>query len=111
MAVSRDLKKLVGVSVIEQNETPGFGAKIAAPPVTRTWFGGRDPDADEKFIPPFQEGYYGLSVVTIEKHKDVSALAAESAVDAISGATITSQGLLNAVKAGVADIKRLVPGR
>lgn len=105
VAVSRDLGTVLGTSVILQTETPGFGAKIVEKPVTKTLLGGADPDAPTDGIPKYQKGYYGLDKSEL-KPKSVKDC---KKVDAISGATITSQALYDAVKAGVETLEKLAP--
>jgi RnfABCDGE-type electron transport complex G subunit len=107
VAVSEDCGKILGISVISQAETPGFGAEMMNPPVTRTWFGGVKPGAEKMKIPRYQAGYFDLPSAALNNYTNVKQLDKDTPVDAISGATISSNALMNAVKGGLAKLKAL----
>jgi RnfABCDGE-type electron transport complex G subunit len=113
VAVSPGIDKLVGISVIQQTETPGFGAEVVSVPARETWwtkvFGG-GPEGEPtigEMRPLYQRKYFGLKAVVLEKFKAVKDAHKDGKVDAISGATITSQALFDAVKAAVKILKEL----
>jgi RnfABCDGE-type electron transport complex G subunit len=113
VAVSPGIDKLVGISVIQQTETPGFGAEVIAVPARETWwtkiFGG-GPEGEPtigELRPLYQRKYFGLETAVLEEFKSVKDADKKDKVDAISSATITSQALFDAVKAAVKILKEL----
>ena len=82
IAFDEDLKTIVGAYFDHDSETPGLGAKIKD-----------DPSFREKFIGK-QVNVNADPVFAIEKNADP---ANASAVDAITGATMTSKGLSTAI--------------
>ncbi|MCM1177045.1 MAG: NADH:ubiquinone reductase (Na(+)-transporting) subunit C [Bacteroidales bacterium] len=76
IAVAEDGKTITGAVFDHKSETPGLGAKIAEEPFYSQFAGKEFSDSDVKF-----------SVVKGGAHGDING------VDAISGATITSQSL------------------
>ena len=81
------LNKLTGIQVISQKETPGVGSKVAENQFTEPFKGL---DIKSKFIPRSEGGD----------------------IDAISGATYSSKGVLEAVRKSIElypEIKNMVP--
>lgn len=107
VAVAENLSMLIGVCVIKQAETPGFGAEVATEPATWTWFGGKDLGAPKDGIPIYQSTYRGLGEEDLLQPSVLDNDARDKKIDSISGATITSQALYNAVKIGLALLKEL----
>lgn len=91
-----------GIVVIDQAETPGLGAEVATIPTTRTlWhalgsmIGVAPPyEQEEDLRPPFQAQFSG------KKPADIVVVTHETAtqIQAISGATITSEAVARAVR-------------
>lgn len=88
------VEKLLGFSVISQNETPGLGGRITEP-----WFGLQFKDqsipADRLTFNPVTSGKQG----NVEKM--------DARVDGITGATRTSEGVVALVNAASGFMKQL----
>ena len=86
---------VVGFSVIKSEETPGLGEKVkdVRPPFTWAQFfsGNRPPDNPDKAT-GFQRQFRGKSASALKLKKDGGAL------DAITASTITSRGVLAAIR-------------
>ena len=83
VALENDATTIKGVYFDHESETPGLGAKIKDEPWFREKFAGR-------------KAMFGTdNIFTIAKNAE--AAGAENAVDAISGATMTSKGLNQAL--------------
>ncbi len=100
---------IAAISILEQNETPGLGERTKEVPATKSvWqaigdlFGGKR-EVEPPREPPFQQQFRG-------KRSDQLVLVKEQgATDKISqltGATITSRAVLDAVKEAVEKIKQ-----
>ncbi len=91
---------IVAIDIVNQQETPGLGANVAAVSTNKTlWsaLGLSQPLKNAK--PSFKDQFQG---------KAVAGLQVGSTVDAITGATISSRAVVRAVKwAGVAAQKAL----
>ena len=83
VALQRDGKTIAGVYFDHESETPGLGAKIKDEPAFREKFIGKTVEWSE--APAFR----------LEKNAEASGAA--NAVDAITGATMTSKGLNEAL--------------
>lgn len=94
VGVSPDFSQITGLSVLDQKETPGLGTKIAEDPSRKgdeTWF------TDQfRGKTPFPEMYY-------VKNKKAEA---ETEIEAISGATISSQAVINILNFHIARAKK-----
>lgn len=114
---SSDIKMMVGVdtagviqgiSILEQNETPGLGTRIKEVPSKRyiwTGFGGGDEQAE----PWFTEQFEGLDLderIEIEKggewheldEEQREQLESDNEVTAITGATITTRAVIRGLE-------------
>ena len=93
VGVTPDFSRITGLSVLDQKETPGLGTKIADDPSRKgdeKWF------TDQfKGKSPFPEVYY-------VKNKKAEA---ETEIEAISGATISSQAVVNILNFHIARAK------
>ncbi len=69
----------MGIDILSSSETPGLGARASEP--------------------EFKDQFAGKTVDSFEVTK--SAAASDSEIEAISGATITSSAVVNAVNAGI----------
>lgn len=83
-----DLKTFAGLAIVSQNETPGLGARIEEPWFTAQFKGKQ---------PPFTLVEEGTSAQANE-------------VDAITGATRTSEYFRNLVNRSAADAQRIIRG-
>ena len=90
IALDQDFKTVLGMDFISQNETPGLGGRIE-----EDWF-------KEQFrkIVLYEEG---------EPIRYASA-GSEGQVDAITGATSTSNALLNIINESIQEVKTLTGG-
>jgi electron transport complex protein RnfG len=79
-----DLKKLTGLYVLEQKETPGLGAKIITPE-WRSQFVGKVTDVPLQVVKGGQRG--------------------AATIDAITGATISSRSVTTIVNATISSLK------
>lgn len=81
--------KVAGVEILQINDTPGLGMNA------------------EK--PEFRNKFIGLNdIITVKKN---SADAKNNEIDAISGATISSQAVTDAVNAAISDYKTITEGK
>ena len=87
VALGADLNTIRGMTFYEHEETPGLGAQIESPEWLAKWQGKQVRDASGRLRVHVAEG-------TVEPGSP----AADYAVDAISGATWTSQGVSNLVR-------------
>lgn len=87
LALQADLNTIAALSVVEQGETPGLGARILDPDWQDLWSGKEITDAEGRIVIAVVQGpASGL-------HE----------VDAISGATITSNGVANMLRYWLGD--------
>ena len=101
---------ITGVRILSQNETPGLGARIIEVVSNKTLLetlgrillGGKKEDIEEKeILPYFTEQFKGFNVKEIGFSNDD--------IDAITGATISSQAVLDSIKARgveILDVRR-----
>jgi len=88
-----DLKTMSGLEVLESVETPGLGAKIMGE--------------------PFRSQFQGLSVVPQVKYiknRKPSEEKPSNVIDAITGATISSEAVVNILNAGIAQVVPIIEG-
>ncbi len=81
LAVAGDGDTVMGVKYYSHNETPGLGGEIENPKFTQKWIGKKLYDAS------------GAPVFAVVKNAS-----GDHQVDALSGATLTSNGVTNSVK-------------
>ena len=87
LALEGDANTVVGLAFYEQKETPGLGGEVDNPAWKALWPGKKVYDAD---------GHVALHLV--KGGVDSSAPGAQFKVDALSGATLTSNGVSHLVK-------------
>lgn len=106
--------RIVGVKVLSQAETPGLGAEIEAVPATRTLWQTlaevvRRTPAKEAAggtpVPPFQAQFAGKTVAQLRVVKQPD----PEAIEAIAGATITSEAVTKAVRDAITAFPLLAP--
>lgn len=87
---------ITGVKVLDQNETPGLGAKIIEVVTNKTLFKAlkgifsKEKKIEEKTLPYFTEQFKGLDVREIEL--------SEEGIHAITGASISSKAVVDSIK-------------
>jgi RnfABCDGE-type electron transport complex G subunit len=92
---TEDLNNVVGISVSAPKETPGFGDRVNEVLSENTWYNlltGTMKDETGK-CPWFQEQFSGNTIAQAKLKKD------GGQIDAITGATITSNAVVRAVRA------------
>lgn len=110
---------ILGVSILQQTETPGLGARCIEIASKETFFGHLfgESKVDEEQSPPwFQEQFKGLDVnrrIEILKKGDWSQdmreeLIGRNAISAITGATITSRTVRDSIESGITRLKMVV---
>ncbi len=108
--------KILGISIMEQLETPGLGARCIEIASKLTFFGflaGKEVK-DEPVTPWFQEQYRGLNLfkkINIMKKGDWNEgmrdeLIRLNAISAITGATITSRTVTRSLEKGLPILEK-----
>lgn len=108
---------ITGMYIIAQTETPGLGARCMEQASTDTLWdlpAILSRETEEETKPWFQEQFTGLDSfrkINIQKQGDWTpdkreALAATNSITAITGATITSRAVINAVRKGADVIQK-----
>lgn len=87
LAIESDLVTIAALAILEQGDTPGFGARIEEPEWLAKWPGKKIADED--------------GVVRIELVRGTASTPYE--VDAISGASFTSNGMTNILRFWLGD--------
>ena len=102
---------VVAISILEQNETPGLGERTKEVPATKSiWqaigdlFGGEG-EAEPPREPPFQSQFRGKRLDQLVLVKDQGAT---DKISQLTGATITSRAVVDAVKDAIGKIERAV---
>jgi Na+-transporting NADH:ubiquinone oxidoreductase subunit C len=90
IAMEQDLRTLVGMDFISQNETPGLGGRIE-----EDWF---------------KEQFRGISLYEDGDFIRFSTVSSEGQVDAITGATATSNAVLDILNESISKAKTKIGG-
>ncbi|HOO70361.1 MAG TPA: FMN-binding protein [Spirochaetota bacterium] len=107
-----DRDTILGMSILQQSETPGLGARSIEVASSSTFFGtifGNNRGAREETRPWFQLQFTGLNAknkINIVKKGDWNEalkdeLASQNAVSAITGATITSRATIKGIEKAI----------
>jgi len=111
---------ILGISILQQTETPGLGARCIEIASKKTFFdvlfGTGSTKEEEPSIPWFQEQFRGLDTgknINIRKEGDWKpemrdALLAKNSISAITGATITSKTVTESIKTGITRLKKVI---
>ena len=111
--------KIIGISILQQTETPGLGARcqeIASSYSFFTYLFGDTSKIKEKTVPWFQKQFAGLHLTKKIKllkkgdwnEKMKKALLEQNAISSITGATITSKVVLDSIKIGYSKLKTVL---
>ena len=92
--VSEDLSKIYSLRILEQKETPGLGAKIT----------------DESTFLRFWHNRSATQPIRYAKPPRSEAELKENEVNAITGATISSQAIVETVNRALVDARRIIGG-
>lgn len=99
---------IIAIKILSQQETPGLGEQTKDVPPTKTiWqaigdmFAGADEEPERE--PPFQQQFRGK---TWNQMKLVKQPNSKDAISQLTGATVTSQAVVNAVKDAIAKIEQ-----
>ena len=110
--------KILGISIIQQNETPGFGDRINESGNKKTilnaLFGYRTL-SNEKTAPWFQKQFTGIDlnkkILILKKElqtKEISSdLIEQNAITAVTGATATTTAIVNGLKDSLIKFKKV----
>lgn len=111
---------ILGLSILQQTETPGLGARSVEVATSETFlgyiFGSEASTKDESIAPWFQEQFKGLNTtktIDIVKRGDWSIeirdeLLNKNAISAITGATITTRAVRDSIASGIKDLQRVM---
>lgn len=98
-------ERIVGVAIVPPlNETPGLGTRVAEVKSSRTWFSiltGKTPEGPDETVPAFMKQFLGRT-------PDQTGLDTGDGkgVHAVTGATISSRAVTNAVWDGATKIQK-----
>ena len=98
---------IIAIRVLSQQETPGLGEQTKDVPPTKTIWraisdalaGGK---ADPKLEPPFQKQFRGKTWNQLQLTKRADS---KDAISQLTGATVTSQAVVNAVKNAITAVE------
>jgi len=91
IALESDLETVAGIGFYEHTETPGLGGEVDNPKWKASWIGKR----------AYVDG--DLSLTVIKGKVDMSRAGANSQIDGLAGATLTTKGVDNLVKFWLSD--------
>jgi Na+-transporting NADH:ubiquinone oxidoreductase subunit C len=91
IALESDLKTVAGIGFYEHTETPGLGGEVDNPKWKSSWVGKQAYSDD------------ALVLEVLKGKVDVSRDGAESKIDGLAGATLTTKGVDNLVKYWLGD--------
>lgn len=89
LALERDLKTVAGITFYKHGETPGLGGEIENPNWQNSWVGKQAREEVDGELEP--------AIEVIKGGVNESSPEAEHQIDALSGATITSNGVQNTI--------------
>ncbi|MBD3676435.1 MAG: Na(+)-translocating NADH-quinone reductase subunit C [Planctomycetaceae bacterium] len=95
LALENDLKTVAGITFYKHGETPGLGGEIDNPAWKQSWVGKQ---AREK-----EDGELVPAINVVKGGVNESSPEAEHQIDALSGATITSNGVENTIEYWLGD--------
>ncbi|HLG30648.1 MAG TPA: FMN-binding protein [Candidatus Brocadiales bacterium] len=109
VGVDPSANKVIAISILSQNETPGLGTKAVEIATNKTiWkalFGKKEiATSEEALVPWFQKQFKGkpLNQLIVVRDKD------PEKISAITGATITTKAVVKAVEDAIGKIKNSV---
>jgi len=91
IALESDLQTVAGIGFYEHAETPGLGGEVDNPSWKLSWIGKRAYTAGD------------LSLRVIKGKVDMTRAGAESQIDGLAGATLTTKGVNNLVRYWLGD--------
>jgi len=91
IALESDLQTVAGIGFYEHTETPGLGGEVDNPKWKASWVGKR----------AYVDG--DLSLTVIKGKVDLSRAGAQSQIDGLAGATLTTKGVDNLIKYWLSD--------
>ena len=99
--ISADLTRMVGIDFLKQSETPGLGARIMEKEY-KYFFRNLD-------LSGFYKSDTGQTPIIMVKQKETTNVdASTNSVQAITGATLTSQGVLDMVNSNIALYLKII---
>ena len=94
-------ERIIGLKVVKQSETPGLGTRVAEVKSSRTWFGiltRQAPEGEPETTPEFLKQFIGREESQVR-------LDGKNAVQAITGATVSSTAVVNATRNAAKNIQ------
>ncbi|MDG2389595.1 MAG: Na(+)-translocating NADH-quinone reductase subunit C [Planctomycetaceae bacterium] len=95
LALENDLKTVAGITFYKHGETPGLGGEVDNPDWKQSWVGKQAREIEDGELVP--------AIHVIKGGVNESSPEAEHQVDALSGATITSNGVENTIDYWLGD--------
>jgi len=120
VGMDADAKKITGISIISQSETPGLGTRVAEIKSKKTWFSilnGRARREQEETLPEFLKQFLGRKPgeLALKSRQTEGGQARQTeggqagsgpGIQAVTGATVSSRAVVNAAKNAVAKIPK-----
>lgn len=95
LALEDDLKTVAGISFYKHGETPGLGGEVDNPAWKQSWVGKQAREEEDGELVP--------AINVVKGGVNESSPEAEHQIDALSGATITSNGVENTIEYWLGD--------
>jgi electron transport complex protein RnfG len=106
VGMNADATTIIGLTIVPPlNETPGLGTRVAEIKSNKTWFSilaGQAPEGEEETVPAFLKQFLGL------QPEQVVLGGAGKGIQALTGATVSSRGVTNAVRNATGKIRAVV---
>jgi len=114
---------ILGISILQQTETPGLGARCIEVPSSKTiWqvigelFSGSKKKTEKTILPWFQEQFYSLNLmkkILVVQKGDwnpamKTSLLKDNAITSITGATITAKAVVKSLAEGIKKLQEAV---
>ncbi len=104
VGMDADAERIIGLKIVKQSETPGLGTRVAEVKSSQTWFGiltRKAPEGDPETMPEFLKRFIGRAEAQLH-------VGGEDGVQAITGATVSSAAVTDAVRNAVENIRSQV---
>lgn len=119
MAGVDDKWQILGISILQQTETPGLGSRSTEIASSKTFLqviSGESSGVEESNVPWFQQQFAGLKAdgrINIVKMGDWNAgmrekLLALNSISAITGATVTTRAVRDSIEEGISRLRKAI---
>ena len=101
VGMDADAKRIIGVKIVKQYETPGLGTRVAEAKSSQTWFGiltRKAPEGEPETMPEFLKQFIGRGEAQLH-------VGGEDGIQAITGATVSSTAVVDAMRNAVENIR------